>query len=412
MDLEILAAMQTRDAWEKYSRFVRTSSLTAESASIFQAIGEWYTNNPSVLEVNWKPFTSWYALVRHAKMDPAKLTLHKHLLGKLSEQSVSMEDVRPLLEGLTKRDYASQIADVALRLADGDHKATFSEIEQLLEKYNKTTSRVGSLDKDLGEFSLERLQGVSDPGLRWRLDCMNEGAGDLRKGDFVLLGKRPDTGGTTFVASEGTNMAEQLPFDQCVLWVNNEEEGDKVRRRILQAALGWSAEDLEDNLQEALQEYDALMSGNRRKIEVFDRARVHTNDVEQLCKKLNPGLIIMDQLWKIKGFENESEVERQTLLANWAREIAKEYAPVIAVHQLGGDAENKPYPSMDMLYGSKTGIQGEADLIIMLGRKNAQGDSRYISFPKNKMQSPGNPARRNGRWQVYINPNTARFENP
>ena len=75
----------------------------------------------------------------------------------------------------------------------------------------------------------------------------------------------------------------------------------------------------------------------------------------------------------------------------------------------GGDAEGKPYPSMDMLYGSKTGIQGEADLIIMLGRKD-NSSTRYISLPKNKLQTPRNRAKRNGRWTVTLNADIARIE--
>lgn len=409
MDLEILSALSNRDAWDKYHRFVRLSSLTEESANIFQAMGDWYTNNPKVANVSWKSFASWFALVRHAKMDPEKLRLHKLLLGKLEKETFSEDDIRPLLEGLSRRDFASQIADVALRIADGDAKAQFREIEHLLETYDKTTARVSTLEKDLGSFSLDALANVSAPGLRWRLDCLNEGAGDLRKGDFVLLGKRPDAGGTTFLSSEATYMAEQLAPDQCVLWINNEEQGDKVRRRIIQAAIGWDTEDMENHLGEALEEYNILMGGDPRKIEVFDRARVHTKDVEQLCKRLNPGLLVFDQLWKFKGFEDMGEVERQLALANWAREMAKEHAPVVAVHQLGGEAEGKPYPTMNMLYGSKTGIQGEADLIIMLGRKD-NGLQRYVSFPKNKMQTPGNRAKRNGRWTVTLNPDIARFE--
>lgn len=401
--------MSTRDNWERYSRFIRLSSLTEESANILTAIGEWYVNNPTVQSVSWKPFASWFTLVRHAKMEHQKLLLHKHILVKLETTPANGEDIKPLLDGLSRRDYASQIAGIALRIEDGDAKANFDEIETLLEQYQGTNGKHASLEKDLGEFSLSALQSVSGPGLEWRLDCLRQGAGDLRKGDFVLFGKRPDAGGTTFLAQEATYMAEQLDPDQCVLWLNNEEQGDKVRRRILQSALGWDTDDIEANMAEALEEYDILMGGDRRKIEVFDRARIHTRDAEMLAKKLKPGLIVMDQLHKFYGFEKENEVQRQTLLANWAREMAKEYAPVIAVHQLGGDAEGKPYPTMNMLYGSQTGIQGEADAIIMLGRKD-HGNTRYISIPKNKLLTPGDKRLRNGRWTVTLKGDIARIE--
>lgn len=409
MDLEILAAMSSRDNWDKYSRFVRLTSLTEESANIFQAIGEWYNANPSIENMSWKGFAAWFALVRHAKMDKAKLELHKNILVRLENQEVEEEDIRPLLEGLTRRDYASQIADAALRIADGDAKVEFKQIETLLDEYNKVQGKTNSLEADFGDFTLNRLSVVSEPGISWRMAALNEGAGDVRKGDFIIFGKRPDSGGTTFLASEATFMAEQMDFDQKVIWFNNEEAGDKVRSRIVQAALGWSTEDMDKYLPQALEEYTSLMGGDRNKIMVLDRPRIHIRDAELVLKKYNAGLIIFDQLWKVKGFENESEVERQTLLANWAREIAKMYAPVIAVHQLGGDAEDLMYPTMEMLYGSKTGIQGEADLIITMGRKINKGNTRGIFLPKNKMRAPGDKSKRNGRWEVEIQPDIARF---
>lgn len=410
MDLEILSAMGTRENYERYSRFIKPSSLSEESATILAAIGEWYKSNPSVHSVSWKGFSAWYALVRHSKMDKEKLSLHKNILAKLENDEVDEADIRPLLDGLTRRDYASQIADVALRIADGDAKADFPAVEKLLENFARDTGKHDGFEKALGEFSLERLQAVAEPGLQWRLDCMNVGAGDLRQGDLVMFAKRPDSGGTTFMASEATFMAEQLPFGQKVLWLNNEEEGDKVRRRILQAALGWSGEDIENYLPEAFDEYTAIMGGDKDKIMVYDKSRIHIRDVEILLKRMDVGLIIADQLWKFKGFEEESAVERQTSLANWAREISKDHAPLMAVHQLGGEAENVLFPTQDTLYGSKTGIQGEADLIIMLGRKVMQGDTRGLWLPKNKMLTPGDKTKRNGRWQITLDADHARYE--
>ena len=409
MDLAILAAMNTRDSWDRYSRFVKLPSLTEESATIFQAIGEWYKNNPNVLAMNWKAFSAWFCLVRHPKMDPAKLALLRGILSKLEAEIVDEEEIGPLLESLSQRDYAGQIAEVALRITDGDYNASFTDIQHLLGEYEKSSGKIDTIEKAIGEFSLERLDLVAGPGLQWRMPCLNEGAGDLRQGDFVIFGKRPDAGGTTWLSGEASFMAQQLGPDQCVLWFNNEEAGDKVRRRIVQAALGWTTEEMDGYIGEALEEYTMLMGGNRDKIKVFDQAKIWTSDVEQAIKRYNPGLIIFDQLWKVKGWHKESEVERQTLLANWARELSKEHAPVLAVHQLGGDAENVAYPTQDMLYGSKTGIQGEADLIIMLGRKVDKGSTRYISLPKNKMLTPGDKELRNGRWEVVIDTDRAMF---
>lgn len=410
MDLEILTALSTRERWDKYHGFVKLSSLTEESARILESMGEWYKANPSVSRISWKGFTAWFVMVRHAKLEKDSLALHQALLDKLGNASVAEEDIKPLLEGLARRDVASQIADVALRITDGDTKLDFDKIHNLLEDYERSSGKYEAISRDLGSFTAESIGSVNSPGLRWRLDQLNIGAGDLRKGDFVVLGKRPDSGGTTFMASEASYMAEQLPFDQIVLWCNNEEQGNKVRRRILQATLGWESEEIDNHLEEALEEYTGIMGGNPDKIMVFDRPKIYTRDVEWLAKRYNVGLFVFDQLRKFKGFDKEGDVERQESLANWAREMSKQYAPVKVVHQLGGDAENKQFPTMDMLYGSKTGIQGEADLIILLGRNVMKGNTRGLYLPKNKMLTPGDKSKRNGRWEIQIYPDIARFK--
>lgn len=410
MDYDVLKALSSREAYERYARFVKHSSLSKESYSIFSAMGEWFKNNPTQNEIPWPSFQAWYVLVRHVKMDKVELDIHKQLISALATREPT-DDLQPLMEGLAKRDYASQIAEVALRMADGDYSKTFDDIESLLEEYNKRAANLSGYERDLGSFSVASLQSVSKPGLQWRLWGLQQSCGDLRQGDLCIFAKRPDSGGTTFLASESTYMAEQMPDDRSVLWINNEEQGDKVRRRVVQAELGWTNAEIDANPAAALQEYAARMGG-MNKVHVFDRAKVHIKDVEALCKTIRPGLIIFDQLHKVKGFDAEAEHDRQTQLFNWSRELAKEWAPVIAVHQLGGDAENMKWVGMDKLFGAKTGPQGEADLIITMGRTIDGGNSRYIYIPKNKLLTPVNPERRNGRWEVQIDTERARFNEP
>ena len=234
--------------------------------------------------------------------------------------------------------------------------------------------------------------------------------GDLRQGDLVVVGTRPDTGKTTFLASEATYMAPQLAEDQCVLWVNNEEEGNKVFRRLIQSALGRSTAKLDANLPQALDDYK-LAVGRADKIVMLNKADVHVRDVDLLVKKYNCGLIIFDQLWKVHGFDAEAgnEVARQTMLFNWARELAKKVAPVITVHQADGSAEGVKWIDMSKLYGSKTGIQGEADAIITIGRLPDTGDARYLYVPKNKMMGK-DPALRNGMFEIEIEKDIGRFK--
>jgi hypothetical protein len=146
------------------------------------------------------------------------------------------------------------------------------------------------------------------------------------------------------------------------------------------------------------------------KVIIFDKADASVRDVETLLEENDIGLIVFDQLWKMKGFESEGEgVARQTALFNWGRELCKKHAPVIAVHQADGTAEGVRWINMAHLYGSKTAVQGEADVIITIGRDPATGDTRYLYVAKNKLGG-SNRAMRNGKYELQILPEIGRFK--
>jgi len=411
LDFDILLVLKNKERYTKYSRFIKASAVGEETWNILQAMGEWFKHNAVATEVVWKHFNAWFCLVRHAKMDKTKQAIYKELIDKLEVTPEPDEShIKPLLEGLITRDYAAQIAEKALKIADGDFTVSVNSIVDLVEQRNSAIGKVDSVDRHILLPTLEGMASVSAPGLRWRLECLNLSLGDLRRGDLVVVGTRPDTGKTTLLAAEASFMAPQLPEDQCVLWVNNEEEGNKVFRRIIQSTLGINTAKLESNFPAALEAYKTTV-GRIDKIVMLNKADVHVRDVEHLVKKYNVGLVIFDQLWKVHGFDEESgnEVTRQTLLFNWARELAKKIGPVITVHQADGSAEGVKWIDMSKLYGSKTGIQGEADAIVTIGRLPDTGDKRYLYVPKNKLAGK-DPSKRNGMFEIDIEKDIGRFK--
>jgi hypothetical protein len=61
------------------------------------------------------------------------------------------------------------------------------------------------------------------------------------------------------------------------------------------------------------------------------------------------------------------------------------------------------YPGMEHLYMSKTGAQGEADAIIMIGSIPSEPNMRYIHTPKNKLTG------KTTKHEVFILKDIARF---
>jgi len=82
----------------------------------------------------------------------------------------------------------------------------------------------------------------------------------------------------------------------------------------------------------------------------------------------------------------------------WARKLGVKYDfPVIATSQVSAEVEQQAdtqcWPPMHALKDSKTGKQGAADLIIMVGKSSDPmcAKQRYISTPKNKLNVEGYP---------------------
>ncbi|CAB5222527.1 AAA domain containing protein [uncultured Caudovirales phage] len=330
------------------------------------------------------------------------------LINRILDNEVSnKETVIGLLEEHRRRCLAGEVARTALDVEDGK-----ASIESLLALFNDFEHQeVEATEAKAIQFDLRKLHEtqVATPGLRWRLNFLNKSLGSLRQGDFGFIFARPETGKTTFLASEISKMIQQT--DGEVLWFNNEEQGNKVAIRCYQAVLGVTTEKLFSNLDMYQKQFEDLVQ-NRIKIYDFEDSS-RASRIEAILKESNPALIIFDQIDKIKGFKGDRNDLELKAIYQWAREIAKTYAPVIGVSQAGGEAEGKLWLTMDMVDGSKTAKQGEADWILGIGKEQDNTSrTRYLNITKNKLLGDSDtlPELRHGSAQVLIKPEIARYE--
>jgi len=330
------------------------------------------------------------------------------LLKDVYEQDITnMEAIIGLLEEHRRRSLAGQVALMALDVEAG--KKSTAELLELFNNFEHQeveADEITPVDMDLD--NLYDTQ-IATPGLRWRINWLNKSLGSLRKGDFGFIFARPETGKTTFLASEITHMVSQTEGD--ILWFNNEEQGTKVGIRVYQATLGLTTQALFADKQTNKARYKAI-TNNRIKILDFEDSS-SKNRIESVLKQYNPALIIFDQIDKVRGFKGDRNDLELKQIYQWAREISKTYAPVIAVSQASGEAEGKLFLTMDMVDGSKTAKQGEADWILGIGKEQDNTSrSRYFNITKNKLigDKDTSPDLRHGSTQVLIKPEIARYE--
>jgi replicative DNA helicase len=304
---------------------------------------------------------------------------------------------------------ATSLAILAMEVSEG--RKTLADLRDKLQTV--VTIMEGNGPDDDNEFVSDDLVAMQAalhaPGLHWPVNILNQMLGPLRRGDFGFIFARPESGKTTFLAHSVSYMATQT--EGTILWFNNEEQGEKVLSRCIQALFGITSEALFSNYEKYRTIYREKTGG---RIKIFDRAGIYYRDVERLCRKHRPSLIIFDQIDKIKGFKDDRHTQELKALYQWARELAKEYGPVIAVCQAGASGEGKKYLTMDDVDESKTAKQGEADWILGIGKSHQEGmeSVRHFHLSKNKLFGDvgSRPELRHGKQDVLFYPEIARYK--
>ena len=401
-----------KEYYSKYYKYVNLNYIKTNYTNhykLFNSIESYYNTyqdkesiNTTELELQ---YNSNYLLQESERKE---LTL---LVTRIFEAEITNKDaVVNLLNEHRRRGLAGDLAKLALDVEDGS-----ASPDSLIEKFKDfEEDEVEDKEFNFQSMDLDDIyeEQEKNPGLRWRLNWLNKSLGSLRKGNFGFIFARPETGKTTFLASEITHMIKQTDGD--ILWFNNEESNLAVAERINQAFAGVERNILKGQQRAAYKKHYKDIAGDRIKL-VGNEITESTNPkvIEDILKKSNPALIIFDQIDKIKGFKADRNDLELKAIYQWAREIAKKYAPVIAVSQASGEADGKLWLTMNMVDGSKTGKQGEADWMLGIGKEQDNTSRlRYFNILKNKL--PGDddtlPDLRHGSTQVLIKPEIARYE--
>ena len=398
-----------KDYYNKYYKYINLNYIKVNYSNhykLFISIDSYYNNYKDRNSITKQELETEYNSNYYLQEQERK-ELHE-LINRIGEQELTnIEQLKDLLTEHKRRALAGDVARIALDVEDGN-----ANMDTLMTKISELDiAEPDSDDVDFVNMDLEYLfeQQAQNPGLRWRLDWLNKSLGSLRKGNFGFVFARPETGKTTFLASEITHMIKQTDGD--ILWFNNEEDGKAVAFRIYQAYFGQTIQQLRDTKISNNSIYKDEVGNRIKLLDTVDSSNYKR--IEEIIKASNPALIIFDQIDKIKGFKADRNDLELKQIYQWAREIAKEHAPVIAISQASGEAEGKLWLTMDMVDSSKTAKQGEADWILGIGKEQDNTSRmRYFNITKNKLVGDEDslPDMRHGQGQILIKPEIARYE--
>lgn len=396
------------ELYHKYGSLVNVDRYQLPELSILyrtlKIYHEKYPDKVSKIDEYAAFFFSYYPRLKKDEIDA-----YQDLFRQVRESAVSDEQAQDLLQQIANRQAATTLATCAIDFSEG--KVDKSKVQEATKWLTEGVEAVSQHSQFVTDDLNEILEATYlRPGLRWRLPSLNRSLGSLRKGDFGFVFARPETGKTTFLASEVTKFAEQS--DGPIIWFNNEEQGQKVKLRCYQAALGVPREYLITNRQKAIDEYQRITKGN---IKLVDSSTLFRSEVESILSCTGrPALVIFDQIDKIRGFDADRNDLVMGAIYQWARELSKQYCPIIGVCQADGTGDGVKWLTMNNVAEAKTAKQAEADWILGIGKTYSEQSEyvRHFYLSKNKLagDSDSDPSWRHARWDVLLRPEIARYE--
>jgi hypothetical protein len=344
----------------------------------------------------WTQVEAWYAADNAAQSVDRELALDRGL----RSAGRNAEMAREWFVGLPESPSPANVALEAIALKRVIAWRKLSAHIEGDEADAETTRRLAEhyygllMQEQLGETRIswvgdEAMEALLDPAARIPLfpAKLQEITGGILKGEHFVLFGRPESGKTLFAID---NVAGWLRNGYRVLYCGNEEPVEKVRLRIRSNLAGMSAEEMR-----------AKPKTTRKRVSEAGWANLFTthmepgsvSEIEQAIRECKPDCVVVDQLRNIRAGEQGRHGTRAQSMDQAAREIrgllSKYDVAGLSLGQAHAPEHNKPklWLDMDDFDESRTGVPGQADLMVGIGY-DATYDShnqRCASVPKNKL---------------------------
>ncbi len=387
--------MKHRNDYGLLNPLVTAEALEPQTKALLQDFGRYFDLFPSHdtidLETFLTRFKAW-----HPGITDERVREFARILANAFKLEADEDQKNAVLQELADHNVVVRLANLTAQFQEGEVPDVLSALNNIFDTYklSRGVKQIKYIDTPIGDLLQDEFDDV---GVSWRLHCLNESMRRLRGGDFGIIAGRPDKGKTSFIASEITHMAPQLPEDRNVLWLNNEGPGKRIIPRVYQAALGLTMNEMKEMARQ-----DLLVDAYRKHMSRLDRVRVvdihglNNSQVEMVIEANNPGIIVYDMIDNIGGFGDASRNDlKLEYMYQWARERSVKYDAIgLATSQISSEGDGTRFPTLSMLKDSKTGKQGACDFQLMIGAVNDPNlaNARFIGLPKNKMRKPDGKA--------------------
>ena len=325
--------------------------------------------------------------------NPTLTTAQKHAyelqFDRIRKEDVMGADVATeVLSNMFRQVVGEEIANLGFQYVNGD-QTTMEPLRNILEQYQEDFTpsiRINYVDN-----SIDNLTALAANNTKWQfnIQSLHHSVQGLDSGMLFVIGARSNVGKSSFHSSLCASPHGWAHQGARILVLCNEEKPERVASRYMTAATGMTMAQIIADKTTAHRLYDPIKDN----VKFVDATGKTMRWAESVIKKHKPEIIIMDIGSKFAE-DGASSNNHETLKANavYARNIGKMYGClVVYCTQLSAEAEGKIVLSQAMIEGSKTGLAGESDLMILVARNPPMNDQteddgmRYLNIVKNKI---------------------------
>ena len=365
--------MSRRSQYYELKDKVNKTLCVKESWELLADFGAYFKAHKKVEEIDGD-FKMWQRVQRHPNWKPEEARIKGAMVDSVLSAPEPQRD--SFIESINHLRATTIYSSIAEDLGNGT--ITLAEAEAKARAATGTVDEKTIVSMTLSDLANQSRQG----GYYWRLEDLNRSVGPLKKGDFIIIAKRPEVGGTSFLVSEMSHMLEQTNGNAVIF--NNEEAPDKVYSRMVSAALNVDYRKLLGDATRYQGDFDKWLG--QSKWDLVHDTSMTISSMHQTLEEKPYDLIGINVLLKVGGTGKAEDHDKFQELGEECRRISQQYGPVIAIVQADPSAEGMQYIPQDRIYKSKTALQGEADVLVMIGTdEDIVDDIRYIHVAKNKL---------------------------
>ena len=325
--------------------------------------------------------------------NPTLTTAQKHAyelqFDRIRKEQIMGSDVATeVLSNMFRQVVGEEVANLGFQYVNGD-QTTMEPLRNILEQYQDDFTpsiRITYVDN-----SIDNLTAMAANNTKWQFNIQSlfHSVHGLDNGMLFVIGARSNVGKSSFHSSLCAAPHGWAHQQAKILVLCNEEKPERVASRYMTAATGMTMAQIIADKTTAHRLYDPIKDN----LKFVDATGKTMRWAESVIKKHKPDIVVMDIGSKFAE-DGAASNNHETLKANavYARNIGKMYGClVVYCTQLSAEAEGKIVLSQAMIEGSKTGLAGESDLMILVARNPPMNDQteddgmRYLNIVKNKI---------------------------